>query len=76
MTLRPYATRWGFCPIILIFDIQDHAFTFAGFAKAVSSGVIARRHPTLFVEWSAVEKPSVDTRRLHPYPYWRWIGAE
>ena len=42
--------------IVLILDIQDHTLTFDGFAKAVSSGLIAKRRLTPLVEWSAVEK--------------------
>jgi hypothetical protein len=41
---------------MLILDIQDHTLTFDGFAKAVSSGLIAKRRLTPLVEWSAVEK--------------------
>ena len=42
--------------VVLILDIQDHSLTFDGFAKAVGSGVIARRRLTPLVEWSALEK--------------------
>jgi hypothetical protein len=53
------AGPWGSneeAKIVLILDIQDHSLTFDGFAKAVSSGLIARRRLTPLVEWSAVEK--------------------
>src|SRR6266404_1449730 len=48
------AGPWGSneeAKIILILDIQDHSLTFDGFAKAVSSGLIARRRLTPLVEW-------------------------
>ena len=53
------AGPWGSteeAKIVLILDSQDHSLTFDGFAKAVSSGLIARRRLTPLVEWSAVEK--------------------
>lgn len=53
------AGPWGSneeAKIVLILDIQDHSLTFDGFAKAVASGLIAKRRLTPLVEWSAVEK--------------------
>ena len=55
------AGPWGIneeAKVVLILDIQDltPTFTFDGFAKAVSSGLIAKRRLTPLVEWSAVEK--------------------
>ena len=53
------AGPWGSneeAKIVLILDIQDHSLTFDGFAKAVSSGLIAKRRLSPLVEWSAVEK--------------------
>ena len=53
------AGPWGSneeAKIVLILDIQDHALTFDGFAKAVSSGLVAKRRLTPIVEWSTVEK--------------------
>ena len=53
------AGPWGSneeAKIVLILDIQDHTLTFDGFAKAVSSGLVAKRRLTPLVEWSAVEK--------------------
>ncbi len=53
------AGPWGSneeAKVVLILDIQDHSLTFDGFAKAVTSGLIAKRRLTPLVEWSAVEK--------------------
>ena len=53
------AGPWGSneeAKVVVILDIQDHALTFDGFAKAVSSGLITKRRLTPLVEWSAVEK--------------------
>ena len=53
------AGPWGSneeAKIVLILDIQDHSLTFDGFAKAVSSGLVAKRRLTPLVEWDAVVK--------------------
>ena len=53
------AGPWGSneeAKIVLILDIQDHTLTFDGFAKAVSSGLVAKRRLTPLVEWDAVVK--------------------
>lgn len=53
------AGPWGSneeAKIVLVLDIQDHTLTFDGFAKLVSSGLIAKRRLTPIVEWSEVVK--------------------